>query len=203
LHFTVFEGSKPVSVRVPGFFEIGRDVVLLCTVSPRGHMKVFKDGVIVGENAQGTMPKAMDRPSMLLGGHFKFHDQKFCGAIRDAKVWNQEVSWPLTQQGLLAKLGNGFLKPGARLLLEVVEEPGPHAGHAVAQVYTQADGGLDGEGRWAYAGKMWLTISMDQDSKCNMSLNFAAADITGTESCSSTTTPATGTPYTSPRDSQN
>jgi len=195
-HFTIFEGSQPVSVVVPGFFEIGRDITLLCTVSPRGHMKVFKDGVLVGENVQGRMPNTMDRPSMLVGGHFKFHDQKCCGTICDAKVWSQEVAWPLTQQAVLTKLGNSLFKPGTRLLLEVVEEPGPHAGHASAKVYTldgglDGEGGLDDEGRWTYAGKVQLAISMDQDSKSSILTNFTSEDITIPTSRVSTATPTT------------
>jgi len=200
LHFTVFEGGQPVSVRVYEFFEIGREVTVLCTVSSHGHMKVFKDGLLVGENVKGVIPKEMDRPSMLLGGHFEFREQKFCGAIYAAKLWKQEVSWPMSQQVLLDKLGSSFLKPGARLLMEVVEDLDPHSGHVVVQVYAQEDSGLDGDGRWAYAGKVMLKVSMDHGAEGSMSLYLS--DTIGAESDASTTTPTTGTPHHSPRDSQ-
>jgi len=93
LHFTVFRGKKPISVRVDGFFELGKEFTMLCTASASGHMKVFKDGMLVGENADGMAPLQADRPRMIVGGHHLFHDQAFRGILRDVKVWNQEVSW--------------------------------------------------------------------------------------------------------------
>jgi len=200
LHFTIFEGRNPVSVRVPGFFDIGRDITLLCTVSSQGHMKVFKDGLLVGDNVNGAIPKEMDRPSMFVGGHFELDDQNFYGAIYDIKLWDQEVSWPSDQQALLDKLGSGFSKPGARLLMEVLEPLDPHDGHLVAQVYAQEDGCREGAGRWANVGKMMLTISTDQGTGSNVSLHLS--NTTGAESGASTATPTTGTPHTSSRDSQ-
>jgi len=94
LHFTVFRGKKPISVRVDNFFELGKEFTMLCTISDSGHMKVFKDGVLVGENPDGLPPLCMERPRMFVGGHFQYHNQSFRGSIRDVKVWNQEVSWP-------------------------------------------------------------------------------------------------------------
>lgn len=92
-HFTVFRGKKPISVRVDGFFELGKEFTMLCTVSASGHMKVFKDGVLVGENRDGMAPLHMDRPRMIVGGHYLFHDQAFRGSLKDVKIWNQELSW--------------------------------------------------------------------------------------------------------------
>jgi hypothetical protein len=94
LHFTVFRGKKPISVRVDNFFELGREFTMLCTVSDSGHMKVFKDGLLAGENPEGLPPLCMERPRMFVGGHFQYHNQAFRGSIRDVKVWDREVSWP-------------------------------------------------------------------------------------------------------------
>jgi len=108
LHFTVFQGKKPISVRVDGFFELGKEFTMLCTASASGHMKVFKDGVLVGENADGMAPPQMDRPRMTVGGHYMFHDQVFRGSLRDVKVWNQEVSWGELKASSASKVDGEF-----------------------------------------------------------------------------------------------
>jgi len=94
LHFTVFRGSTPFSVRVNDFFVLGKESVLLCTVSTSGHMKVYKDGLLVGENKEGMSPLKVERPHMFVGGHYLFHEQAFRGTIKGVKVWDREVSWP-------------------------------------------------------------------------------------------------------------
>ncbi|CAK0849979.1 unnamed protein product [Prorocentrum cordatum] len=94
LHFTIFRGKMPYSVRVANFFEPGREFTMMCTVTPSGHMKVFKNGVLVGENPHGMVPLRTHRPRMIVGGHFKFRDQLFRGSLRDVKIWDQELSWP-------------------------------------------------------------------------------------------------------------
>merc|ERR1719356_184571 len=197
LHFTIFEGRKPVSVRVPRFFEIGRVITLLCTVSSQGHMKVFKDGLLVGENVNGAIPKEMDRPSMFVGGHFEYDDQNFYGAIYDTKLWDQDVSLPMVQQAM-----PDYLKPGAQLLMEVTEELDPHVGHVAAKTFVQS-AVFDGDGPWACAGKVMFKVSMDPGKESNLSLHKRS--ITGDESGASTATPTTGTSCSSsnsPRNSQ-
>mmetsp|Transcript_35853 Transcript_35853/g.81430 ORF Transcript_35853/g.81430 Transcript_35853/m.81430 type:complete len:286 (+) Transcript_35853:102-959(+) len=92
-HFTVFRGKKPISVRVDGLFKLGEEFTVLCTVSAAGHMKVFKDGVLVGERTDGMAPLRVDRPRMMVGGHYLFKNQYFRGSLKDVKVWNQEVPW--------------------------------------------------------------------------------------------------------------
>ncbi|CAK0909942.1 unnamed protein product [Prorocentrum cordatum] len=94
LHFTVFRGKKPFSVCVSNFFELGKEMTMLCSVSPSGCMRVFKDGALVGENGEGLCPSRQDRPRMIVGGHYLFTDQVFHGSLRDVKMWNQEVEWP-------------------------------------------------------------------------------------------------------------
>jgi len=93
LHFTVFRGKRPFSVRVVDFFVLDQECTLLCTVSASGHMKVFKDGVLVGEKTDGMAPLHADRPHMMVGGHYLFPDQSFRGSLKDVKVWNLEVPW--------------------------------------------------------------------------------------------------------------
>jgi len=94
MHFTVFRGKKPISVRVNNFFEPGVEFTMMCTVSASGHMKVFKNGVLVGENFRGMTPLPSPRPHMIVGGHYKFKNQSFRGSLRDVKIWDQELSWP-------------------------------------------------------------------------------------------------------------
>ncbi|CAK0822069.1 unnamed protein product [Prorocentrum cordatum] len=94
LHFTIFHGKKPISVRVDNFFELEKEITLLSTASATGHMKVFKDGVLVGENREGLAPPRVHRPRLIVGGHFQHRSQAFHGSIRSVRVWDQEVSWP-------------------------------------------------------------------------------------------------------------
>jgi len=111
LHFTIFRGKKPFSARVSNFFELGKEVTMLCTVSPSGHMKVFKDGALVGENEEGLAPLRQDRPRMIVGGHYLHTDQAFNGSLRDVKIWNKEVAWPTLKNAeapMVPKAGGGF-----------------------------------------------------------------------------------------------
>jgi len=111
LHFTVFRGKKACSTRVKDFFELGKEVTMLCTVSPSGHMRVFKDGALVGENVDGLAPLLQDRPRMIVGGHYLYTDQAFNGSLRNVKIWNREVVWPAlenTEASLVPRVGGGF-----------------------------------------------------------------------------------------------
>jgi len=49
---------------------------------------------MVGENPEGLAPLMIDRPHMIVGGHFHYRSQVFRGYLKDVKVWDQEVSWP-------------------------------------------------------------------------------------------------------------
>jgi hypothetical protein len=115
LHFTIFRGRKPVSARVSNFFELGKEVTMLCTVSPSGHMRVFRDGTLVGENEEGLAPLRQDRTHMIVGGHYRYTDQAFHGSLRDVKVWNQEVTWPALENA--EKVGGGVPGDGNAMLL--------------------------------------------------------------------------------------
>jgi len=113
LHFTVFRGKRPFSVRVVDFFVLDQECTLLCTVSASGHMKVFKDGVLVGERTDGMAPLRVDRPRMMVGGHYLFQDQYFRGTLKDVKVWNQEVPWEARSASrvVVHALGTVFSEP--------------------------------------------------------------------------------------------
>jgi hypothetical protein len=115
LHFTIFRGKKPFGVRVANFFELGKEVTMLCTVSPSGHMRVFRDGALLGENDEGLAPLRQDRPRMIVGGHYLHTSQAFHGSLRDVKVWNQEVTWPALENA--EKVGGGFPGDGNAMLL--------------------------------------------------------------------------------------
>jgi len=99
LHFTVFRGKRPFSVRANDFLEPGRVFTMMCTVSASGHMRVFKNGVVVAENPDGMAPLSKPRPCMIVGGHYRFRDQAFRGSLRDVKVWDQEISWTDAMRG--------------------------------------------------------------------------------------------------------
>jgi len=126
LHFTVFRGKKPISVRVENFFELGNEITMLCTTSASGHMKVFKDGVLVGENADGMAPLQVDRPRMIVGGHYLFHDQAFRGILKDVKVWNQEVSWEQLEASSASKVDGEFTSAFAEVATPCESTKGEH-----------------------------------------------------------------------------
>jgi len=101
LHFTVFRGKRPISVRVPEFFVLAEESTVLLTVSECGHMRVWKDGMLFGENSQGLPPLLTQRPYMIVGGHFQHASQRIHGEIKTVKVWDQEVSWQQVQDAHL------------------------------------------------------------------------------------------------------
>jgi len=98
LHFTIFRARKSASVHAPKFFKLGQEFTMLCTVSEKGRMRVFKDGLLVGENAKGHCPLPTDRPHLTVGSHYQFRGQHLRGTIRNVKVWDCEVSWPAAER---------------------------------------------------------------------------------------------------------
>ncbi|CAK0905976.1 unnamed protein product [Prorocentrum cordatum] len=103
--------KKPFSVTVSNSFELGEEVTMLCTVSPSEHMRVFKDSALVGENAEGMAPLRQDRPRMIVGGHYLYTDQTFNRSLRDVKMWNRELEWPMlgnAESSLVPKEGGWF-----------------------------------------------------------------------------------------------
>lgn len=93
LHFTVTHAPGVLgSVDVPEGLALEKETVLLFTVSPIGHMRIFADGWLLNERP-GLVPNAVDRPFVNFGCHHSYAGQGFCGDIRDIKMWSHEVAW--------------------------------------------------------------------------------------------------------------
>jgi len=117
LHFTITQNdvSDARDVQIPDFFLMGRPQTVLFTVSDRGHMKIWQDGALLGENPHGHVPKLVDRPHLMVGNHHNYTAQRFRGRLYDIKVWNQEVSWT-----------NDFVEDEDTTKVEEIDEPKPY-----------------------------------------------------------------------------
>jgi len=93
LHFTIFKGKTKKTVKVWNFFEPGKSIRALFSVSRTGRMRVWKNGDLVGE-IEGHAPYFNERPHLVIGGHYKYKDQFFRGVIGNVKIWSKEVIWP-------------------------------------------------------------------------------------------------------------
>jgi len=92
LHFTIFKGKKKKTVKVWNFFEPGKSIRALFSVSRAGRMRVWKNGHLVGE-IEGHAPYFNERPHLFIGGHYQYKDQVFRGVIGNVKIWSEEVVW--------------------------------------------------------------------------------------------------------------
>jgi hypothetical protein len=93
LHFTIFKGKKKKTVKVWNFFEPGKSITALFSVSHSGRMRVWKNGDLVGE-IEGHAPYFNERPHLMIGGHYKYKEQFFRGVIGNVKIWSKEVMPP-------------------------------------------------------------------------------------------------------------
>jgi hypothetical protein len=94
IHFTINQADNKTTVFVDDFFRIGQEITALFTVSSKGHMKLYVDGVLVGENETGQAPNVLKRPYMNIANHHLHEGQGFRGYLKDLKLWSAEVTWP-------------------------------------------------------------------------------------------------------------
>jgi len=119
LFFSSSLGSSSTSLVVEDFFELGREVTVLFTISATGVMRVYRDGELLGEKSDGQVPNYLERPHLTVGNHHAghtpaFYFQGFRGTLRDIKAWTQEVNWtkaPNEPKGRPA-VGKGRLAAG-------------------------------------------------------------------------------------------
>lgn len=87
------EAVKNYYLNIPNVIEVGRMDRFLCTVSPDGHMKVYRAGQLIGEKPDGLTPNNNIRNHLWVGKSFWDTDSTFDGVIEDMCFWNKEVSW--------------------------------------------------------------------------------------------------------------
>ena len=110
-----------VSLSVPLFWSsvLGETHAYLFSVSGKGHMKVWRDGVLVAEKPSGRAPRRIPRKHLYVGrtqfyiprgdpgpfsgargtqlpGLFGDLSQSWKGAITGIKIWDEEVGWEAT-----------------------------------------------------------------------------------------------------------
>jgi len=93
MFFNVVRGEETATVFLPDFFILEHEFTALFSVSSKGHMKVYVDGELHGENENGLVPAHVKRPHLIIGNHFSWTDQGLRGSIRDVKIWDREVTW--------------------------------------------------------------------------------------------------------------
>lgn len=91
LMFQIYSGAEQASLVVAECIQVGQMNKYLCTVSASGHMRVLRDGVLVGEKTHGCAPAAFRRSTLFVGRSHWSRDALFCGVIRDLKVWCGKV----------------------------------------------------------------------------------------------------------------
>jgi len=93
LLFEFFLGTDEISKKIviQDSISVGSMNKYLLTVSERGHMKVWRDGSILGEKNVGCCPKLAPRSNLFVGKSSWSSHAPFHGAISDLKVWHGKV----------------------------------------------------------------------------------------------------------------
>lgn len=97
----------------------GEVAQFLCSVSADGHMRIFKNGELLGEKVDGTAPECKARNFLYIGrSHVSRGLHPFDGTIQDIAVWNAEVgvseALEYNPSGNLSKLPPSLSPPVVR-----------------------------------------------------------------------------------------
>lgn len=96
LFFYLYRGDGNASqwanyVRIPGGWEIGEEASWLFSVTDGGHLRVFKNGKLMGESVgTGDAWRRVHRPYLMVGRH-PWYGQGWYGSIRSIKIWEDTV----------------------------------------------------------------------------------------------------------------
>lgn len=95
--FAIYGAESNAFLTIPRLIKVGESSRFLCSVDEKGHMRVYKDGELVGENKHGVVPAAVPRDHLYLGKSNFDGNAMFAGEIRDLCVWNGPASWKDTE----------------------------------------------------------------------------------------------------------
>lgn len=93
LAFHIWLKEREIKCQVPNMFAARETSRFLCTVGASGRMRVYKDGLLVGENRRGAPPPPGPRQHLYVAKSPWGRDTPYCGAVRDLIVWNAVVGW--------------------------------------------------------------------------------------------------------------
>lgn len=89
----IYRGTSRKRILMQGSIVIGQTSSYLFSVSASGHMKFMKDEVVIGELANGFVPRPVERSRLYVGGSNWSADGLFQGRIADLKIWRGTVEW--------------------------------------------------------------------------------------------------------------
>ncbi|NSY99272.1 hypothetical protein, partial [Agrobacterium tumefaciens] len=89
--FEIFSGSTPYRIVAKNAIVEGVEVRWTAAVDPNGHMKLFKDGVLLAEG-QGVVPRDIERVNDVVGGSNWAADTKLAGQVRDLSFKADDVA---------------------------------------------------------------------------------------------------------------
>lgn len=92
LTFNVNLDGGKVAVDVKHAIDVNETSRYLCSIEGQGHMRVFRDGKLIGENKKGQAPAAVARDLLYIGKP-QGKGSMFKGQLSDLCIWNQNVGW--------------------------------------------------------------------------------------------------------------
>lgn len=90
--FSVSRDGVETAVSIKHGIAVNKTSRYLCSVTGSGHMRVFRDGKLLGETAKGQAPAAVTR-DLLYIGRPRAKGSMYKGQLSDLCVWNQNVGW--------------------------------------------------------------------------------------------------------------
>lgn len=92
LTFFVDQSGAKLAVDVKHAIDVNKTSRYLCTVDGQGHMRVFRDGKLIGENKKGQAPVEVARDFLFIGKP-QGKGSMFKGQLSDLCIWNENVDW--------------------------------------------------------------------------------------------------------------
>lgn len=100
LAFYTYSGTKSKGFTIPGALELGVMSSFLLTLSEFGHMRVWKDGKMIGEFEDAFVPRRIDRSHFYVGKSNWENTPLFKGTIQDLYIWSGEATkWGARDSG--------------------------------------------------------------------------------------------------------
>jgi len=96
--FAIYGAQSNAFLTVPKLIKVGESNRFLCSVDEEGHMRIYKDGNLVGEKKNGVVPPAVPREHLYIGKSNFAGNEMFEGEIEDMCVWNGAASWEDTKE---------------------------------------------------------------------------------------------------------
>lgn len=93
LAFHVYGNGTNACLTIPGGIAQSKASRYLCSIDASGHMRVFRDGKLIGEKKHGLVPAAVPREHLYIGRSNFEGNAMFVGDVGNVCVWNSEAHW--------------------------------------------------------------------------------------------------------------